>query len=49
MDGNYQRTLEMRINACDTIILLDFENTFYVPEDKKNITKNEYIPCPNTL
>lgn len=25
MDGNYQRTLEMRINACDTIILLDFD------------------------
>ena len=25
MDGNYQRTLEMRIKACDTIILLDFD------------------------
>ena len=25
MDGNYQRTLEMRINACDTIVLLDFD------------------------
>ena len=25
MDGNYQRTLEMRIKACDTIILLDYD------------------------
>ena len=25
MDGNYQRTLEKRIKACDTIILLDFD------------------------
>ncbi len=24
IDGNYQRTLETRIKACDTIILLDF-------------------------
>lgn len=24
IDGNYQRTLEMRIRECDTIFLLDF-------------------------
>ncbi|MDE6852296.1 MAG: adenylate kinase [Lachnospiraceae bacterium] len=24
MDGNYQRTLEMRMQVCDTIFLLDF-------------------------
>lgn len=24
MDGNYQRTLEIRMKACDTIFLLDF-------------------------
>ncbi len=24
IDGNYQRTLEMRIKACDTIFLLDY-------------------------
>lgn len=25
MDGNYQRTLEMRVKACDTVILLDYD------------------------
>ena len=24
LDGNYQRTLEMRLKACDTVILLDY-------------------------
>lgn len=24
IDGNYQRTLEVRLNACDTVFLLDF-------------------------
>ncbi|MGN0696788.1 MAG: adenylate kinase [Oscillospiraceae bacterium] len=24
IDGNYQRTLEMRLKACDTVFLLDF-------------------------
>ena len=24
MDGNYQRTLEMRLKECDTVILLDY-------------------------
>ena len=24
IDGNYQKTLELRINECDTIFLLDF-------------------------
>lgn len=24
IDGNYQRTLEMRLQACDTVFLLDF-------------------------
>lgn len=24
LDGNYQRTLEMRMKACDTVILLDY-------------------------
>ena len=24
IDGNYQRTLEMRLNRCDTVFLLDF-------------------------
>ena len=25
MDGNYQRTLEKRLNECDTVILLDYD------------------------
>ena len=25
MDGNYQRTLELRVKACDTVILLDYD------------------------
>lgn len=24
LDGNYQRTLEMRLNACDTVFLLEY-------------------------
>lgn len=26
IDGNYQRTLEMRLKACDTVFLLDFSS-----------------------
>lgn len=45
IDGNYQRTLEKRINACDTIILLDYPLEVCLEGLKKRVgVKREDMP-----
>ena len=39
IDGNYQRTLEMRIKECDTIFLLDFPTQICLEGAKSRIGK----------
>ena len=39
IDGNYQRTLEMRIKECDTIFLLDFATEVCIEGAKSRIGK----------
>ncbi len=40
IDGNYQRTLEMRIKECDTVFLLDFPTEVCIEGAKNRIGKN---------
>ena len=40
IDGNYQRTLEMRIKECDTVFLLDFPTEVCLEGAKSRIGNN---------
>ena len=40
IDGNYQKTLEMRIKKCDTVFLLDFSTDICLEGEKSRIEKN---------
>lgn len=40
IDGNYQRTLEMRIKECDTVFLLDFQTKICLEGAKNRIGKH---------
>lgn len=40
IDGNYQRTLEMRIKECDTVFFLDFPTKVCIEGAKNRIGKN---------
>lgn len=40
IDGNYQRTLEMRIKECDTVFLLDFQTKICLEGAKSRIGNN---------
>lgn len=40
IDGNYQRTLEMRIKECDTVFLLDFPTKICLEGAKSRIGNN---------
>ena len=45
IDGNYLRTLEMRIQACDTIFLLDYPTDICLQGAEERIgTKREDLP-----
>lgn len=45
IDGNYQRTLEMRLKECDTVFLLDYPTKVCIEGAKSRIgTKREDIP-----
>src|SRR5699024_2778613 len=45
IDGNYLRTLEMRIQACDTIFLLDYPADICLQGAEERIgTKREDLP-----
>lgn len=49
IDGNYQRTLEMRMKECDTIILFDLPTKVCVEGAKARIgTKREDLPWVET-
>lgn len=39
MDGNYQRTLEMRLKECDTVFLLDFPTEVCIAGAESRIGK----------
>lgn len=39
IDGNYQRTLEMRLKECDTVFLLDFPTKVCLEGAKSRIGK----------
>ena len=39
IDGNYQRTLEMRLKECDTVFLLDFPTNVCLEGAKSRIGK----------
>ncbi len=39
IDGNYQRTIEMRLKECDTVFLLDFPTEICVEGAKSRIGK----------
>src|SRR5690606_24474058 len=41
IDGNYQRTLQLRLQYADTVIFLDYETEFCINSWKERITKNE--------
>lgn len=43
IDGNYQKTLELRINECDTIFLLDFPTQVCLEGAKSRIGQKETI------
>lgn len=40
IDGNYQRTLEMRIKECDTVFLLDYPTEVCVAGAESRIGQN---------
>ncbi len=45
IDGNYQRTLELRLSACDTVFLLDFPTEVCLSGVESRIgTKREDMP-----
>ena len=45
IDGNYQKTLELRINECDTIFLLDFQTQVCLEGAKSRIgQKRDDLP-----
>lgn len=45
IDGNYQRTLEMRLKECDTVFLLDFPTEICIEGAKSRIgKKREDLP-----
>lgn len=45
IDGNYQRTLEMRLQECDTVFLLDFPVEECLAGAKSRVgTKREDLP-----
>ncbi len=45
IDGNYQRTIEMRLKECDTVFLLDFPTETCVEGAKSRIgKKRENLP-----
>ncbi len=45
IDGNYQRTLEMRISECDTVFLLDFPTEICVAGAESRVgKKREDLP-----
>ncbi len=45
IDGNYQRTIEMRLKECDTVFLLDFPTEICVEGAKSRIgKKREDLP-----
>lgn len=45
IDGNYQRTLEMRLKECDTVFLLDFSVDVCISGAKSRIgNKREDLP-----
>lgn len=45
IDGNYQRTIEMRLKECDTVFLLDFPTEVCVEGAKSRIgKKREDLP-----
>ncbi len=45
IDGNYQRTLEMRIKECDTVFLLDYPTEVCVAGAESRIgQKREDLP-----
>lgn len=49
IDGNYQRTLEMRLQACDTVFLLDFPLKICLAGVKSRIGKpREDMPWVET-
>lgn len=49
IDGNYQRTLEMRLSACDTVFLLDFALELCLSGAKSRVgTKREDLPWIET-
>ena len=49
IDGNYQRTLEMRLNRCDTVFLLDFPLEVCLARIKSRIgTVREDLPWKET-
>ncbi|WP_294730370.1 adenylate kinase [uncultured Faecalibaculum sp.] len=49
MDGNYRRTLRTRLNACDTVILLDFPTDVCLRQAKQRIGhKREDLPWVET-
>lgn len=39
IDGNYQRTLETRLKACDTVFLLDYSTDICLEDAKSRIGK----------
>lgn len=49
IDGNYQRTLEIRLKACDTVFLLDFALELCLLGAKSRVgTKREDLPWIET-
>ena len=49
IDGNYQRTLEMRLKECDTVFLLDIPVQICLESAKSRIgRKREDLPWPET-
>ena len=45
IDGNYQRTLDLRLQKCDTVFLLDFPTDICINGAKGRIgTKREDLP-----
>lgn len=45
IDGNYQRTLEVRLKACDTVFLLDYPTPLCLAGARERIgTKREDLP-----
>lgn len=47
MDGNFPRTVEHRMDVCDTIIYLDFKRWFCILSVLKRVVKNYGKPRPS--